>query len=314
MAFRNVSLPSTFQFGSTFGSGFNTIIHETATGHETRISRQSQARHQYNLIKALQSSAEAIALKRFVLEMRGALDAWRLKDWLDYSSNQDGTASPTTSDQAIATGDGTTTTFQLVKSYGSTNPYVRTITLPVSGTVVAAVAGTPTAVTVSNPGGVITFASPPALGAAITAGFQFDVPVRFGQGVDKVATLRAEAFGVWAMTELMAIEVLDEIEWPELWSAGGCKVHSAMSASFQVSLAEGELQVVETASPIDVYLPFPERIPGGPRVLVLHSPSTSTDDIQIRNGGGIAGPIMAPGDTLRFGLIYDGNASDWLAW
>ena len=89
--------------------------------------------------------------------------------------------SPT--DQAIGTGDGVTTQFQLKKTYGSSfAPWVREIKKPVDGTVLMAVDGTPLQASdflVATTTGVITFLEAPAEDVAITAGFEFDVPVRF---------------------------------------------------------------------------------------------------------------------------------------
>jgi uncharacterized protein (TIGR02217 family) len=72
-----------------------------------------------------------------------------------------------------------------MKTYGSSfAPYQRPITKPVDGSVRIAVAGdeiSSSAFSCDVTTGLVTFASGhiPAAGAAITAGFQFDVPVRF---------------------------------------------------------------------------------------------------------------------------------------
>jgi uncharacterized protein (TIGR02217 family) len=91
---------------------------------------------------------------------------------------------PTPLDQRIGTGDGATKTFQLVKTYGSSfAPYMRTISKPVSGTVRVATNGIEqpvgSAFNCDPTTGLVTFPVPPAPGAAITAGYSFDVPVRF---------------------------------------------------------------------------------------------------------------------------------------
>lgn len=101
------------------------------------------------------------------------------RDGLDHSS---GGPVPTALDQAIGTGDGARTSFQLTKRYGADfDPYLRPITRPVAATVRVAVDGLEQASgwTVDEATGVIGFAVAPANGAAVTAGFLFDVPVRF---------------------------------------------------------------------------------------------------------------------------------------
>ena len=82
-------------------------------------------------------------------------------------------------DQAIGTGDGVTAEFALVKHYGG---QMRRITRPIEGSVRVSVNG------VERIGGwtlgdkgVIAFDDPPAEGAAVAAGFRFDVPVRFAE-------------------------------------------------------------------------------------------------------------------------------------
>jgi uncharacterized protein (TIGR02217 family) len=105
----------------------------------------------------------------FHQERKGAYEAFRFKDWSDW--RVDG--------GAIGTGDGTTTEFQLFKIYSVAGQAVkRPITKPVAGTLTVYVAGTVTSlVTVNTATGLITFASAPT--GAITADFEFDVPVRF---------------------------------------------------------------------------------------------------------------------------------------
>ncbi len=84
-------------------------------------------------------------------------------------------------DQRIGVGDGTETRFPLVKNYGGgADPQVRRITRPVAESVRIAIDGA----AVSSGWeldalGMILFDAAPALDAEVTAGFAFDVPVRF---------------------------------------------------------------------------------------------------------------------------------------
>jgi len=89
---------------------------------------------------------------------------------------------PAATDQAIGIGDGATVAFQLARTYDSgTSDWTRTIAKPVSGSVLIALDGTPQAsgFSVDDTTGIVTFDTAPAVGIAITAGFEFDVPVRF---------------------------------------------------------------------------------------------------------------------------------------
>ena len=81
------------------------------------------------------------AVVAFFEARNGRLHSFRFKDWGDHKSClPSGKPSPT--DQAIDTGDGTTTAFQLVKRYASgSQTWTRTITKPVPGTVRVALDG-----------------------------------------------------------------------------------------------------------------------------------------------------------------------------
>ena len=87
-------------------------------------------------------------------------------------------------DQEIGVGDDVTSEFQLCKDYRSGDEvYCRDIRKPVEFTVVVGVGGDELEegvhYTVDLTTGVVTFAEPPGEGALVTAGFEFDVAVRF---------------------------------------------------------------------------------------------------------------------------------------
>jgi uncharacterized protein (TIGR02217 family) len=121
----------------------------------------------------------------FFEERRGRFHGFRWRDHADWKSGPPG-ALTTPLDQVIGTGNGSALTFQLKKTYGVSHaPFARDIKKPVAGTVKIAVAGVTKTVTthftVNATTGVVTFAGgqAPANGAIVTAGFEFDVPVRF---------------------------------------------------------------------------------------------------------------------------------------
>ena len=96
-------------------------------------------------------------------------------------------------DQPIGTGDGSTTVFQLYRIYqtGAVTRQ-RKITRPEDGTVTAKVAGVDTAIVLDPDTGQITFGAAPALGAAITASFDFFLPVRFDSDELELVALTGE--------------------------------------------------------------------------------------------------------------------------
>jgi uncharacterized protein (TIGR02217 family) len=86
----------------------------------------------------------------------------------------------------LGTGDGSRATFQLIRRYGAVHaPYERPITKPVAGTVLVSSVGLAqiegTDFDLDAISGTLTFRPGhiPGPGALVTAGFEFDVPVRF---------------------------------------------------------------------------------------------------------------------------------------
>ena len=115
---------------------------------------------------------------------------FRWKDWSDFKSARASEAIAF-DDQQIGQGDGETRVFQLAKVYRSGSfEYARPICKPVSGTVRIGVEQDEMQESVDYSidltSGLVTFIAPPAAAVAVTAGFEFDVPVRFD--TDRIQT------------------------------------------------------------------------------------------------------------------------------
>lgn len=182
MSFDEIELPLRVGFGSKGGPNFSTEIIVVDSGYERRNQNWAQARRVFDARSGVRSTTDAAALLNFFHARAGRARGFRLKDWSDYSSAADNISPPNFADQTIATGNGATTVFQLVKNYSSGGIiYARIITKPTSGSVSIGVNGVQLASgwSVDTTTGLVTFAAAPAAGQAITAGFLFDVPVRF---------------------------------------------------------------------------------------------------------------------------------------
>jgi uncharacterized protein (TIGR02217 family) len=179
MAFDNARFPTSIARGRSGGPERKTEVVQTASGREQRNSRWADSRRRYNVGYGVKSLIDIETVLAFFEDRRGRLHAFRFKDHADFKSCG-AKAAPQPTDQLIGTGNGTRTAFQLVKTYGTVRPYKRIITAPVAGTVTAAVNGiATTAFLIDTQTGLLTLTSPPPSSAAITAGFEFDVPVRF---------------------------------------------------------------------------------------------------------------------------------------
>ncbi len=188
MNFHEVRFPAAVSFGSTGGPERRTEIVTLASGHEERNSPWAHARRRYDAGIGVRSLDDLETVVGFFEARAGRLYGFRWKDWTDFRSGPS-TRDPEALDQEIAVGDGATTAFQLVKVYRS-GPvsYARPIEKPVANTLRVAVGGVElfTGFALDTATGLVSFDAPPADGAAITAGYEFDVPVRFD--TDRIET------------------------------------------------------------------------------------------------------------------------------
>ncbi len=178
--------------------GFSTAIVTTASGHEQRNADWASARMRYDAGPGVRSEADVATLIAFFRARRGAARAFRFRDPFDNSSNgMMGT--PGATDQPLGSGDGVRTRFALVKKYGATDPETRVVTRPVAASVRVAVAGSEVFTGWTLDGETVVFTVAPASGLSVSAGFRFDVPVRFAEdrlGVALHGFLAGEAASV----------------------------------------------------------------------------------------------------------------------
>lgn len=183
MTFHEVRFPANLSFGSVGGPERLTEIVTLANGFEERNSPWADSRRRYDAGLGMRSLADIDALIAFFEARRGRLYGFRWKDWSDYRSSGS-LEEPGFEDQVLGVGDGVTDRFQLRKTYRSGEvTYARDIRKPVSGTVRLGLQGDVQTesidFTVDLATGQVTFADAPPQGATVTAGFEFDVPVRF---------------------------------------------------------------------------------------------------------------------------------------
>jgi uncharacterized protein (TIGR02217 family) len=193
MSFHEVRYPTNLSFGSSGGPERRTEIVTLVNGFEERNSPWQDSRRRYDAGAGMRSLDDLEVLIAFFEARRGQLYGFRWKDWSDYKTCRPSRAVSAV-DQVIGIGDGVKTGFQLVKTYSSgSQSYTRTLVKPVAGSVYVAVNGVArvlgTDFTVNSSTGVITFNLPPASGLSVTAGCEFDVPVRFD--TDRISTSMA---------------------------------------------------------------------------------------------------------------------------
>lgn len=182
--FHEVRFPTDIARGARGGPERLTQIVTLASGREVRNSRWAHSRRRYDAGVGIRTLDALAAVVAFFEERRGRLYGFRWRDRLDWKSGPASQAHVAT-DQIIGTGNGVTATYQLCKHYGTgIATYRRPITKPLPGEVLLAVDGAaadPAHVACDATTGLVTFAAGhlPGPGAVVSAGFLFDVPVRF---------------------------------------------------------------------------------------------------------------------------------------
>jgi uncharacterized protein (TIGR02217 family) len=206
MAFHEVRFPDAISRGARGGPERRTQVVELASGDEERNASWANSRRRYDVAYGIRRADDLAAVVAFFEARNGRLHGFRFKDWGDHRSClPSGTPSPL--DQPLGTGDGVRTAFQLAKRYASgPQSWTRAITKPIAGTVRVALGGTEqlSGWSVDTSTGVVTFGAPPGAGVAVTAGFAFDVPVRFDTDTLDV-TLDLERLGSIASIPLLEI-------------------------------------------------------------------------------------------------------------
>ena len=197
MSFLEIIFPESISFNSSSILEFSTTITNTKNGNESRNINWKTNKMKYNIINGIKTINELNEIASFFRNVKGRGYGFRFKDWSDYS----GTA------QQIGLGDGTTTEFQLIKTYTiSGNIYTRKISKPVISTIKIYLNNIESSdFSVDLATGLVSFNTAPASDLIITADFEFDVPVRFNSDNMEI---KLESINTGKVKELELVEIL----------------------------------------------------------------------------------------------------------
>jgi uncharacterized protein (TIGR02217 family) len=192
-SFDDILFPIEIGRSASATAEFSTNVVTTLSGHERRNSAWADARLSYDAAPGIRSDEELGILLAFFRARRGPAVGFRLRDPFDNSSNGM-TKPPTANDQRLGVGDGLNTLFQLTKIYGAAEfTQRRLITRPTQTSILIAVDGQISQAWTLSGGGKIALNVAPPPGSIITAGFLFDVPVRFADDRIEISRFSNEA-------------------------------------------------------------------------------------------------------------------------
>lgn len=199
--FHEVSLPISLALAASGGPERRVETVTLSGGQEARNAAWVGSRRRWDIGSAASRVETLQALIAFFEARGGRLHGFRFRDMLDDRSGNPG-AEVSPIDQAIGVGDGARREFALVKHYGG---WARRIWKPVAGSVRVAVDGAEAAFSVDAGTGLVTLVEAPSLGAAVTAGFRFDCPVRFD--ADRL-DVTLEGFGAGRAIRVPLVEII----------------------------------------------------------------------------------------------------------
>ena len=195
--FHDVQFPPDIAYGAAGGPGYSTSVVTTVSGHEKRNANWAMARGRWNVAHGLKNREQVASLIAFFRARKGRAYGFRFKDWTDYRAVG----------EAIGTGDGTTTTFQLVKHYARAASPRRgrspSRSPARSRSISTASHRRPAGAWTRRPG-IVTFTSAPGSGVVITADFEFDVPARFDTDQMEI-TIETYELGRWGQIPIVEI-------------------------------------------------------------------------------------------------------------
>lgn len=187
MAFINTELPPQILLGSSFGPSWDVEIVQYGQGDEFVNRKINQSRYTFSLRHVVERSALFADVVQFFNAIGGPATGFLVDNPIDNKTNMAG--SNTATDISLGDGDGSTTTFNLVRTYthGAVSTS-RRIFKP-KNDILVAVDGTPLTVvydsvpasgevSVDSGTGVLTFETAPGDGLAVTWGGGYYCPVR----------------------------------------------------------------------------------------------------------------------------------------
>jgi len=183
-SFHEVRFPTDLALGATGGPVRSTEVITLGSGREQRNTRWANSRRRYNVGYGVKTIDDLHRVLEFFEERRGRLFGFRFRDPMDFRSSAPG-QNFSAIDQVLGVGDGDKIRFPLTKTYGSGEAvYTRRISKPVLASLIVAVDGeiqSPDNYHFNPETGEIVFpeSAVPQEGKTITAGYEFDVPVRF---------------------------------------------------------------------------------------------------------------------------------------
>lgn len=315
----SAKFPEDISYGSLGGPGYDVSIVVTDSGQEERVAKWASARRRYNVAYGVKTWTQMKTLLTFYVSRSGAAYGFRYKDFMDYSTDPDATpnaSTPAHDDVQLGSGDASTTQFQLIKKYTSGGvTKTRNLKKIVADTTKVGLDGVnqTSGWSVNTASGIVTFSSAPGSGVIVSAGCEFDVPVRFSEELDALM-LNLETFETGGIDRIPLIEIIDDDEIADECYYGGGASYESLTADLSLIPIMGRALRVKTTTPgLSLLLPSPTNYPAGGPYFYLYNTGTEAFTIKDHNGSSI-GTLIASEVKEVFIYIISGTTKGWNAF
>ena len=348
MAFHDQAVfPTEISYGSTGGPGAGTIIQEVPDGRANRILRQAEPLFRFDVADRVKEPHELAAVMRFWHARRGSLFGFRFLNHLDCSTAFNLETEIDAEDPAdrveIGIGDGSTTTFPLVRIYEDAGEQVsKRITKPMrlaeaqATSVVPflrdALAGDVQFVWLDDvlqaegvdytidyeTGEVVFLVAPDASAVVEWAGYYF-LPCRFDGETDKLLDASITSWQTRDIDSISIVEDPQDLATVALERDPGGAEYFVIAASTTVhliALSDGALQLFDAdlvGGTFDVRLPTAREDLLGERIVRIANVG-AVESLAVKDRATlVTAATIAPGAVAAFHLVPDGlGGYSWL--
>lgn len=313
MSFHEVDWPYNPDAGIQGGPRIDAGVIQLGNGQVEIVQRWETEGNVYNAAYAVRSTDDVSGMLRFWRARGGVANGFRFKDWLDFTTAEDGTSDPTDEDAIIGIGDGTTTIFQLKKTYiDALHTYERTLRKIVPGTTVVSLdeVSTPSGWSVNTATGEILFSTAPSSSVVVRAGCEFRVPCRFDIGAQEAILASFDAVTTGGIPIVPIVEMKNPSDVQDTWYPGGSD-EIDLEADYTLSMLNGRVVVFTntTTSIWDVNLPGPDTLPDGNDIWVVVNSASSIQNFPLKDQAGTTLATLTPGDRASVSLSKNSSGN-----
>lgn len=198
MAFLDVLFPICVSQGTVGGPEWRTVVTGFDSGWETTDSRWPYPRSSWDAAYGVTDTDDLESVLALFMAARGRKNSFRFRDPIDHKSCLK-TGTPAYDDQTIlAAATAGQAEVQITKTYDYlSQTFERTITKPVSGSVLLGLNGSPisSGFSIDHSTGIITFSPTLSLNDVVTAGYLFDCHCRFANDKMDIGLLNGGDLG-----------------------------------------------------------------------------------------------------------------------